>query len=115
MVLQVSLAFIVIGWVLLEEGHIKVVVVTDRLSEKLRNWVIMVTSFASVFGCGYLTYLVWLSAARSIKIVEMGEEIAVPIYPFKVLMFIGFFLVNLQFIARGYKHYQLLRSGKEST
>lgn len=110
MMLQVCLAIIPSAYGLMEDSHVIMGAVVEQVKKETKNVFIMINSILGAVGCGFLTYLTWLTAKASITIKESLEITGLPIYPFKITVVIGFALLTLQFIVRFWDYY---RTSKE--
>lgn len=105
--MQVTLAYIVASYVLKEGGHVSMTVVIDRFAGKVRNWLLMVSSIISALACAPVIYLSWVTFQVSSSTGERSFNTQIPVYPFKLLVCIGFFLLAIQFLAGAYRCYRL--------
>ena len=103
------------GYVLLHKAHIRVDVFWSRLSPRRRAIIDLVTcGFAFLF----LGVLFWFSikfAWASIQVLEHSvSPFSPPLYPLKVCLVIGVFLILLQLIVKTIRDLHLAISGVES-
>lgn len=98
---SVVLAFSVfMSWaaVLARNQHIRIFIVLDRMSPRLRYWfdiLCYVCGFAVIVPIAYygLSF-----AAESIKIREFGITYGIPLWPGKLALFVGCSLLSLEFL-----------------
>jgi len=89
------------GWTLLKEGHVRVDVFWARLSPRKRTMVDLITFLLFFFAIGIL---LWQSASAALVSVQTGERyssyFAPPIYPLKIIIVVGVFLLLLQGVVK---------------
>ena len=104
---QVLIAAFASGYVLKEEGHISIGFIVERVSERVRNWMLFASSIVGVFYCAILSSQVWNVAIWNLKIMKYSENMGIPITYIQFILFAGLVLLSLQFLARMYKYYRL--------
>jgi TRAP-type mannitol/chloroaromatic compound transport system permease small subunit len=104
------------GYTLLYNGHIGVDVLVEGLSKKKRAIVESITSVFFFLGVGVL---VWEGAKVAWFSVQTREidftYFAPPVYPLKVVIAIGFFLLFLQGIAKCIRDIIVVKSREEKS
>jgi len=100
------------GWTLLKEGHVRIDVLWGRLSLRKRAMVDLITSLFFFLGIGVL---LWQAASAALVSVQTGERyssyFAPPIYPLKIIIVLGIFLLLLQGIVKFIRDLLLLTKG----
>jgi TRAP-type C4-dicarboxylate transport system permease small subunit len=93
--------------------HIRVDFVSSRLSESAQN--IILNIVAPVIGLYYAVLLTWKSFDTSLFSLQIGEVSssiwAVPLFPIKVMVPVGYFLLTLVLLTRIYKGITELKNG----
>lgn len=106
--------FLGAGWLLREEGHVKVDLVTDRISRRKAAVLAVATSIFSgalffVLGC-YATLVVWDDFQNSIV------TMTAVIFPRCVILLalpVGCFLLTIEFIRRACKHFAIFKEKEQ--
>lgn len=89
------------GYVLLHNGHIGVDVLVTGLSKRRRAIVELATSVFFFLGSGMLVYTSVVAALYSVRTREVDASyFAPPMYPLKVVLAVGFFLLFLQGVVK---------------
>lgn len=97
------------GYALRHGAHIGVDALVVHLSPAKRALVDLITSFFFFFGIGVLLWKATMDAIFSIQIKELYTSVfAPPIYPFKILMVLGIFLLFLQGMVKFIKDLNLI-------
>lgn len=100
------------GWTLLKEGHVRVDVLWARLSPRKKAIVDLITFLLFFFSIGVL---LWQAASAALVSVQTGERyssyFAPPIYPLKIIIVLGVFLLLLQGIVKFIRDLLLLTKG----
>jgi TRAP-type mannitol/chloroaromatic compound transport system permease small subunit len=100
------------GWTLLKEGHVRVDVLWNRLSSRKKAVLDLITFLLFFFAIGIL---LWQSASAALVSVQTGERyssyFAPPIYPLKIIIVLGIFLLLLQGIVKFIRDLSLLVKG----
>ena len=100
------------GYTLLNNAHVKVDVITMRLSPQRRAVIDLITSSLFFICIGSLIWHEWAHAIWSIGVNEHLYTIwSPPIYPFKVLIPIGVMLLFFQGVAKFIRDLRIARSG----
>ncbi len=102
---QVVLVSLGAGYVLREEGHVSISLVTERLPARQSNKLTGITSLIGFFMSAWLTYLLLDSALFSWKREEILETLSIPVYPFKFLLVLGLAFLSLQFLVRSRQYF----------
>jgi len=105
------------GYCYLHDGHVSVDILVTRLSARKRAIFDMIL-FPLVLGT--LGSLLWQLIAGAIKAIEISERyrsiLDIPIYPYKVLVAVGVFLMLLQGISNFMRNLRIVFPAKpEST
>jgi TRAP-type C4-dicarboxylate transport system permease small subunit len=111
--IQLFFGFLCAGYVLREGGHIRMQLLIEHVSRKTRLWLYMITSILGFFLCVILVYYAWLMTASSYRVGELTALVAYPIWWLKSIIFLGFFLLGLQFIAETYKYYRQIKGADD--
>lgn len=102
------------GWTLLKEGHVRVDVFWGRLSTRMKALVDLITFLLFIFAIGIL---LWQSASAALVSVQTGERyssyFAPPIYPLKIIIVVGVFLLLFQGIVKFIRNLLLLTKGED--
>ena len=99
--------FLAAAFVLREESHIRIDIVLNRLTEKARSLINMVTSLLSCIVLAILTYYgtyitidFYQRNVPTLKYLKIPEFLVIMVIP------IGCFLFSIQFIRRAYRYYR---------
>lgn len=99
------------GYTLLSDSHIRVDIVVQRFSARNKARIEMLTFAFLAFVCIIMIWQGIDTAAYSFGIRErMETTFAPPIYPLKILIPLGFFLMLLQGVARFLRNFIFLRA-----
>ena len=102
------------GYTMLHGGHIRVDVIIERFSEKMKARIEMVAFAFLVFVCGVMIWQGIDAAWYSFQIREPMESIfAPPIYPLKMLIPLGFLLMLIQGTAQFLRNLIIISSDIE--
>jgi TRAP-type mannitol/chloroaromatic compound transport system permease small subunit len=89
------------GYTFLHDSHVRVDALRMRLSERKRGVLDLITSSFFFLGMGVL---LWIAASEALSSIQTRERYSSywgpPIYPFKMIIVLGVFLLVLQGIAR---------------
>lgn len=101
------------GYCYLHDGHVSVDILVTRFSARKRA-ILDVILFPLVLGAlGPLLWKVTESAIASVKILQLYQSIIyIPIYPFKVLIVVGVFLMFLQGIGKFIRNLRIVFPAK---
>ena len=95
--------FLGAAWILKKEGHVKVEILTDKLSPRVQALLGIITSIIGAILCSFLiiygTQIVWDSFQRNILMTTMLKP---PRAPLLAVIPIGSFLLFIQFLRRAY-------------
>jgi TRAP-type transport system small permease protein len=95
-----------------EGGHIAVGILTERLRGRLRA---LVNAVTALLGFGLFAAITWATAGMAVRSWRMGEYapglIAFPIYPSRVLVALGSFLMCVQLSLELARAVSALRGG----
>lgn len=94
---QVLLAFAAAAPVLKSGGHISMEALTSISSSSLQRKMRILSNALCVLGCFWMVALSWHTFKRSYQISEQAYGIALPLYPWKFLVPLCFFVLALQF------------------
>lgn len=104
------------GYTLLHEGHIGVDVFVVGLPSRKQVIIQLFTFIFFFLGVGVLLWQGGMAAWASVKIMEVDYTFfAPPVYPLKVVMAVGFFLLFLQGVAKFIRDLIVLVSREEGT
>ena len=96
-----ALSILGAGYAHISNGHVNVDVITSMLSARARAIIDLITSVFFFGGIGVMLWQTVVAAWTSVLSREAYTSISLtPIYPFKVLMIVGVFLLLLQGIAK---------------
>lgn len=102
------------GYCLLRKSHVKVDIIYSHLPKRVRVSLDLVTSFFAFF---FLAALLWHGYKLSLYSVEHSESsislFAPPLYPFKIIMVIGCFLLFMQLTVDFMRNLLFMVTGKE--
>lgn len=104
------------GYTLLYNGHIGVDVFVEGLARRKRAIIDLITSIFFFLGIGVLVWESWKVAWFSVRTREVDYTFfAPPVYPLKVLIAVGFFLLFLQGIAKFIRDIVTVKSKEEKS
>lgn len=95
--IQVLLAFSAAAPVLKDGGHINMEALSKIVSSSSRRVLDMISNMICTLGCLWMVALSWRTFARSHQIREAAYGIDIPLYPWKFLVPLCFFVLALQF------------------
>jgi len=101
--IQIVLAFLPVAYVLNRGAHVRMDLGVMMLHGKPRH---LLECVASLLGMGMSVLMVYATSQSAISSVGMREAsvlTALPVYPFKVCVFIGFVLLALQFAGHAWE------------
>lgn len=101
---QVTLAFTAAAPVLRDGGHINMEMMQELVKKQTQRRLEILSNGICAAGSLWMAVLGWRSFSQSYKISESTFGITLPIYPFKFLVPLCFFLLALQFLALFVKH-----------
>lgn len=94
-------------WLLQEEGHVKIEIITSHFSAGAQAFVTGVTSVVAAASCGIFS---WQAASTTWQAYRAGQfidrSIVVPRYLLTWIMAVGTFFLCLQFARRACTHFQ---------
>lgn len=107
-----------LAWVYKVRGHVKVDILYNRYSEKVRNIMdLIVVPLLFLIPWSFVLYRMLLHVINSIAIREIAitGTLMPPIYPFKTWLFIGFLLLFLQVLGEFIRQiiYMLNKQGSD--
>jgi TRAP-type C4-dicarboxylate transport system permease small subunit len=107
-------AFLVAAFVLRQEGHVKMDIVAERFPLKVQLAINIITSIVSTVVCGIFT---WFGAKVTwqlyLKKTLTATVLELPKYFFTIVIFLGSFLLVIQFIRRTYGFIETWRGLKD--
>ena len=90
-----------LGYTYLHRGHIAVDILVSRLSERRRAILDLVLFPLFFIGVSALVWRIGIAAGDSLRVTEdYTSALGPPIYPYKIMMFVGVSLLLLQGIAK---------------
>ena len=110
--IQLLFGFLCAGYVLKEDGHIRMEAVLLSVRRITRLWMLMITSILSFFLCVILVYYSWLMALSSLRMDERTGVVGYPTYILKFAVVLGFSLLGVQFIAEAFKYWKSIRKNR---
>jgi TRAP-type C4-dicarboxylate transport system permease small subunit len=100
-----------VALVALENGHVNVTFVTDRLGARFNRYLDGVGHLLAFATFAFLTVAAWSIAIESIKILEYRLAVArFPLWPFKTLFALGLTFMSIQVFFNAYKYLFLKRT-----
>ena len=108
---QVTLAFTAAAPVLKAGGHINMELLPTLVGPRYQRRLEILSNGICSAGCLWMTILSWKTFSRSYQIAESAYGIALPLYPWKFLLPLCFFVLALEFFASLLEH---LRKGERS-
>jgi TRAP-type mannitol/chloroaromatic compound transport system permease small subunit len=97
--LQAFMATLGGGYVLLNDGHVRVDILVAKFDRRSRAILESFTGSLTIFVLGILTWQLISMAATSVKYLEVGwSYFAPPVYPLRILMAFGSLMLFLQAI-----------------
>lgn len=86
------------GFALLEDAHIRVTTLFDRLPIKVRNVIWVIISLIAIAYSSYLLYTMILLVQASLQIGSFSMVTRWPIYPWQVVIAVGLFILIVAYI-----------------
>jgi len=106
----VFIAFLAGAWVLKEEAHIKVDIVLNMFSPRIRTLINVINSMLGAILCLFLSYrsalMVWDLWKRQVL---TSKTVEVPMWPLFAVFCIGSFLLSIQFSIRARSYFKTLK------
>jgi len=96
---QITLAFCAAAPVLRDGGHINMELMRTLVGDRTRMRLEMLSHAICSAGCFWMAVLGWRTFTQSYLISESSYGITLPIYPWKFLVPLSFFILGLQFLA----------------
>jgi len=112
---DIALAFQVIlvamgaAFVLRDEGHVSITLVTELLPKRADHYFLSITSVFCAVVMGLMTYQMLISSVGAWKLNELSETLGLPLAPVKSFLTMGFATLTLQFLVRSWKHFLIIR------
>lgn len=110
-ILVLWIPFMIAGWVLRREGHVKMDLLVERLSLGSQAMINFVTSLIGVVfmlivaGAGFMTTLYWLGN-------KTPTVLMLPRSPIIAIIFVGSLLFAVQFLIRAFEHFNRWKEEK---
>lgn len=105
-----QITFLSAAWVLRQEGHVSIDILSARLRPRVKAILNIITSTIALALC---LVLVWYGSTVTLKNFQMGtpfyKEIGLPRAPIMAIIPVGFFLLSVQFARRIYGYTTALR------
>ena len=102
------LTFLGAAWVLKEDGHVKIELLTSRFSAGGENLIAALTSTIGCVACGIFCWAVTRSTWDSFQAGQaIVRSVVVPRYLVVWIMPLGTFLLCIQFARRAWKHFRI--------
>jgi len=102
------------GYTLLYKGHVNVEILYARFGKRTRAFIDIITSF---FFFSFIIVLLWKSGVMAVEAWRLGERsetlFSPPLFPVKVIIPIGAFLILIQGFAQFIRNFITLITGKE--
>ena len=110
----VVIAFLVLAYTLQTDGHVAVTVLKERFSEKGQNRLQIFSSIVALFFAGTLTWFSTVTAWEALHEKEIYSlTLPIPLFPFRVFIPIGSFLLCIALLIRLRSAFAALKSSKE--
>lgn len=107
----VFICFLGTAWLLKNEGHVTVDIVSSRVNSRVKALLGIISSAIGIFIC---TQLIWYGALNSVKFTQQGifdpTVLELPKGPLLAIIPIGSFLLLIQFLRRIYDYWHRWRS-----
>jgi len=108
------ITFLVAAWVLKKEGHVKMDIVLNRLNPGTESMTNVITSAISAIVCFILT---WYGAKVTWELFQTGyftpTLLELPKFIIIAIIFIGSFLLFIQFLRRTYSYWGSWRASRD--
>ena len=108
------LTFLGAAWLLEEEGHVKVEILTSRFNDRNQALIHSITSILAFLACGIFF---WEAAALTYEAFVTGEfidrSIVVPKSLIMGMMPLGTILICIQFLRRAWQYFRLYQTLEE--
>jgi TRAP-type C4-dicarboxylate transport system permease small subunit len=112
--LFVALSFLAFAWVLREQAHIRLTLLTERLRPRTQAALDLAMNLISLGFCLFFLVSLWRNLAQIYRTgVSAPGALDVPLYPVWVVAFLGMVLLVLQFVAEVLGGWQALRRGHD--
>ena len=111
--LLMVMVMLTLGYALKKERHVAMSAVVDLLPDKMINWIDGLTSILGAMVCFVIAYQGLLMTLSSLHTHQRLQDTGLPLWPIKLTVFIGFFLISLQFIVRGIGRFEALLNQKK--
>jgi TRAP-type C4-dicarboxylate transport system permease small subunit len=113
MVFQVFLVTLGAPFVLREEGHISITLLTEKFPKRLDHYFLSITSGVCAVIAGIMTYQLWIFSVDAWQVNELRKTLGMPLAPVKFIMTAGFAILTMQFLVRMWKNFLIIRSKGE--
>lgn len=105
---QVVLAYLPIAYVLNRNAHVRMDLMTELLHGRRKLMLRVISSLLGVCLSLLLCYATSQSALASVRMKEGSVLTSIPIYPFKIVVTVGFVLLALQFAGHAWESFRSL-------
>ena len=110
----VFIAFLAGAWVLKKEAHIKVDIVLNMLSPRIRALINVMNSMLGAILCLFLSYrsalMVWDLWKRQVL---TSKTVEIPMWPLFTVFSIGSLFLSIQFFIRAQSYFKTLRQHQD--
>ncbi|MHB8828452.1 MAG: TRAP transporter small permease subunit [Syntrophales bacterium] len=108
--IQVAVAMIGAAFCLKTEHHVTMDFFLLIANKKMRELMITFNSLIGVSVCALLAWISWMPFQSALLLGQLSESAAIPMWPVKLLLPIGFTLLSIQFIVRARNHFTSFRN-----
>ncbi|MBW2036952.1 MAG: TRAP transporter small permease [Deltaproteobacteria bacterium] len=110
----VFIAFLAGVWVLKEEAHIKVDIVLNMFSPRIRSLINVINSMLGAILCLFLSYRSALMVLDLWKRqVLTSKTVEIPMWPLFAVFCIGSFLISIQFFIRAQGYFKTMKQSQD--
>jgi len=110
--LMVFVSILPIAYVLLERDHIRITMVEERVSDRMRKALTMMSYCIGLIVMGFMTWRVFYRFLSSVESMELKKGLDLPTWPGTLAVVIGFAFLTLVFLLLLIRTF---RTGKGST
>lgn len=107
------ITFLGTGWVLKNDGHVKLDLLLNALGERLQAWL---NAFTSLIVAGICLIYAWTGATYTLYLIEREITITkyytVPKFAFVIFIPLGFFLLFIQALRKAFYYFRTIKQTK---
>ena len=96
--LMVFLTLLPIAYIALERGHIRITLVEDRMSPRVRFGLHVIQYVMAALITGFITSRVFVQFQKTVKLMQLKEGIDLPIWPANLAVLIAFGFLTIVWI-----------------